>query len=154
MKVSLLGVHSGRTRLLRPLFVARISAGFPSPAEDWVEGRLDLNTYLIRHPVATFYMRVIGDSMSDEFKDGDILIVDRACEVEHEDIAVVRIGTDFTVKKICFEDGKLFLVPANESYKTIEVTEESDFEVWGKVMWSVRPHNKSHAKHLCPVRLQ
>lgn len=77
MKVELLGRHSGRTRLSRPLFVVRISAGFPSPAEDWVEGRLDLNSYLIRHPVATFYLRVIGDSMNDEFKEDDILNLPR-----------------------------------------------------------------------------
>lgn len=154
MKVSLLGIHSGHIRLSRPLFVAKISAGFPSPAEDWIERRLDLNAYVVRHPTATFYMRVEGDSMDDEFKDGDVLVVDRACEVEDGDIAVVRMGVDYTVKRISFQDGKLLLVPTNETYKAIEVTEEIDFEVWGKVMWSFRSHNKTHAKHLRAVRCQ
>lgn len=140
MKATIIAVHSGRTRLSRPLFTVRVSAGFPSPAEDYIEGRLDLNKHLICHPLATFYMKVDGDSMNDELKDGDILVVDRACEVEDGDIAVVRIGDDYTVKKLSFVDGKLFLVPANKSYKPIEIKEEMDFEVWGKVLWSIRSH--------------
>lgn len=140
MKVALIGTYSNRVRLLRPLFAARISAGFPSPAEDWVEGRLDLNRHLIKHPASTFYMRVIGDSMDDAIKDGDILIVDRACEAEHGDIVVVRIFNDLTVKELSIEDGKIRLLAKNESYPPIEITEEMDFEVWGKVLWSLRPH--------------
>lgn len=140
MNVALMSAHTGRMRLVRPLFAARISAGFPSPAEDWIEGRLDLNRHLIRHPTATFYMRVIGDSMSDEIMEGDILVVDRAAEAEHGDTVVVRLYNDFTVKKLNIEDGKLKLIPANEAYPSIEITEEMDFEVWGKVLWSIRAH--------------
>jgi DNA polymerase V len=140
MNVAILGTYSGRVRLLRPLFVARISAGFPSPAEDWIEGRLDLNHHLIKHPAATFYMRVIGDSMNDEIREGDILVVDRAAEAEDGDVVVVRIFNDFTVKKLSLQDGKIWLLAANESYQPIEITEEMDFEVWGKVLWSIRGH--------------
>lgn len=140
MNVAVVGTYSGRVRLLRPLFVARISAGFPSAAEDWIEGRLDLNRHLIRHPAATFYLRVIGDSMSDDIREGDILVVDRAAEAEDGDIVVVRIFNDFTVKKLSLADGKIWLLAANESYEPIEITEEMDFEVWGKVLWSIRSH--------------
>lgn len=140
MNIAFLGAHSGRIRLLRPLVVARISAGFPSPADDWIEGRLDLNHHLIKHPAATFYMRVIGDSMNDEIREGDILVVDRAAEADDGDIVIVRIFTDFTVKKLSFQDGKIWLLAANESYQPIEITEEMDFEVWGKVLWSIRGH--------------
>ena len=140
MNVAFIGAYSEGIRLLRPLVVARISAGFPSPAEDWIEGRLDLNRHLIKHPAATFYMRVIGDSMNDEIREGDILVVDRAAEAEDGDIVVVRIFNDFTVKKLCLQDGKIQLLASNDSYQPIEITEEMDFEVWGKVLWSIRGH--------------
>ncbi len=141
MNVAVIWTHGKQgLRLLRPFLVARISAGFPSPAEDWIEGRLDLNRHLIRHPAATFYMRVIGDSMSDEIHEGDILVVDRACEAEDGDTVVVRIFSDFTVKRLCLQDGRIRLLAANEAYPPIEVTEEMDFEVWGKVLWSIRAH--------------
>src|SRR4051794_34363732 len=103
MNVALIGTYDRRVRLLRPLFVARVSAGFPSPAEDWVEGRLDLNRHLIKHPEATYYMRIIGDSMDDEIKEGDIIVVDRAAEAEDGDIVVVRVYSDFTVKKLSLQ---------------------------------------------------
>lgn len=140
MNIAFIGAYSRGRRLLRPLVVARISAGFPSPADDWIEGRLDLNHHLIKHPAATFYMRVIGDSMSDEIREGDILVVDRAAEAEDGDIVIVRIFTDFTVKKLSLQDGKIWLLAANESYQPIEITEDMDFEVWGKVLWSIRGH--------------
>ena len=140
MNVAYIGAYTRGMRLLRPLVVARISAGFPSPAEDWIEGRLDLNHHLIKHPAATFYMRVIGDSMNDEIREGDILVVDRAAEAEDGDIVVVRIFNDFTVKKLSLQDGKIWLLAANESYRPMEITEEMDFEVWGKVLWSIRGH--------------
>lgn len=140
MNIAFIGAYTRGIRLLRPLVVARISAGFPSPADDWIEGRLDLNHHLIKHPAATFYMRVIGDSMNDEIREGDILVVDRAAEAEDGDIVIVRIFTDFTVKKLSLQEGKIWLLAANESYQPIEITEEMDFEVWGKVLWSIRGH--------------
>src|SRR5207253_2602092 len=103
MNVALIGTYDGRVRLVRPLFAARVSAGFPSPAADWVEGRLDLNRHLIKHPAATFYMKVIGDSMDDDIREGDIIVVDRAAEAEDGDVVVVRINEDFTVKKLSLQ---------------------------------------------------
>ena len=140
MNVAVIWTHERRVRLLRPLAVARVPAGFPSPAEDLIEGRLDLNRHLVRHPAATFYMRVIGDSMSDDIREGDILVVDRACEAEDGDIVVVRLSDDFTVKRLSLTDGRLRLLSTNEAYAPIEVTEDADFEVWGKVVWSIRGH--------------
>jgi DNA polymerase V len=140
MNVALISAHSGRMRLLRPLVVARVSAGLPSPAEDWIEGRLDLNRHLIKHPADTFYMRVIGDSMSDEIKEGDILVVDRAAEAEDGDIVIVRIFNDFTVKKLSLREGRIQLLASNDAYAPIEITDDMDFEVWGKVLWSIRGH--------------
>ena len=140
MSVEFISAYSNRVRLLRPLVVARISAGLPSPAEDWIEGRLDLNRHLIKHPAHTFYMRVIGDSMSDEIREGDILVVDRAAEAEDGDIVVVRIFNDFTVKKLSLKEGRIQLLSANEAYAPIAITDDMDFEVWGKVLWSIRGH--------------
>ena len=140
MNVALIRAHGRRIRLSRPLLAARVSAGFPSPAESSVEARIDLNAQLIQHPAATFYMRVVGDSMADEIKEGDILVVDRACEVEDGDVAVVRIFEDFAVKRLSLKPGRVRLLAANDAYAPIDVTEEMDFEVWGKVLWSIRPH--------------
>jgi DNA polymerase V len=85
-------------------------------------------------------MRVIGDSMSDEIREGDILVVDRAAEAEDGDIVIVRIFNDFTVKKLCLKDGKIKLLATNEAYAPMEITDDMDFEVWGKVLWSIRGH--------------
>lgn len=128
-------------RFLRPLFVARISAGAPSPVDDWIEGRLDLNRYLIRHPAATFYLRVEGDSMIEAgIQDGDILVVDRKCESDDGHIVVARIFNDLTVKRLRIIDGKPWLFPENDAYEPLEITEEMDFEIWGRVTSSISFH--------------
>jgi DNA polymerase V len=140
MSLQLIGTYKEGVRLLRPLLLERIAAGFPSPAEGWVERRIDLNQQLIRHPDYTFYMRVTGDSMSPRLEEGDILIVDRACEVEDEDIIIARIAADFTVKQFCLIDGRCYLKPLNCNYEPIPVSEDLDAEIWGKVIWSLRSH--------------
>ncbi|HYN83671.1 MAG TPA: translesion error-prone DNA polymerase V autoproteolytic subunit [Pyrinomonadaceae bacterium] len=127
------------TRWSRPVFATRVPAGFPSPAEDYIEGRLDLNRHLIKHPVATFYVRVSGDSMLDAGIHPDsILVVDRAVEVDDGDIVIARLGDELCVKRLSIRDGRLWLVPENAAYEPFEVTEEMDFEVWGRVMHSIR----------------
>jgi DNA polymerase V len=119
------------TRWARPLFMTSVSAGFPSPAEDYVEGRLDLNRYLIRHPVATFYVRVTGDSMAGVgIEPGSILIVDRAVEADDGDIVIARINDELCVKRLRIGEGRIWLMPENEAYQPIEVIEGMDFEVW------------------------
>jgi DNA polymerase V len=122
------------TRWARPLFLASVSAGFPSPAEDYIEGRLDLNRHLIKHPAATFFVRVAGDSMIGAgIHPGDILVVDRALEPQHSNVVIAVIDGELTVKRISQRGGKIFLVPDNQAYEPLEILEEMEFEVWGVV---------------------
>lgn len=122
-----------------PLAAFRVSAGFPSPADDYLDGPIDLNRHLIRHPAATFFVRVSGDSMTGAgIHDGDLLVVDRAAECADGCIVVARVGEEFTLKRLRVRDGRVFLMPENERFDPIEVTEGSDFEVWGRVVGSVR----------------
>ena len=127
---------------LLPLVLSRVSAGFPSPAEDYIEASIDLNRELIRHPFATFYVRVSGDSMIGiGIKPHATLIVDRAIETKSGDIVIARIGGEMCVKELLIDDaGKVFLVPKNDNYQAIEITEDMDFEIWGKVIWSINQH--------------
>jgi DNA polymerase V len=126
------------TKLSPPLFASKVMAGFPSPAEDYIELKLDLNKYLIRHPSATFYVKVKGDSMKGAgICDGDILVVDRALEPKNNDIAVCVIDSEFTVKKLRKTKDEFFLVPENPDFKPIKVTEYNDFQVWGIVAYII-----------------
>ncbi|HOP64410.1 MAG TPA: translesion error-prone DNA polymerase V autoproteolytic subunit [Spirochaetota bacterium] len=117
-----------------PLFVVRVAAGFPSPADDYIENTLDLNDYLIEHPAATFFVRVAGDSMTGAgINSGDILIVDRALTPRNGSIVVAILDGEFTVKRFSRLKGRIFLLPENPSYEPIEITEGAEFEVWGVV---------------------
>ena len=128
-------------RLSRPIIMWRIPAGFPSPAEDYIEGRIDLNRDLIKHPLATFYIRVEGDSMEPKIQSGALIVVDRMAETKDDDIVVARIGSEFMVKKLHIEkDGRIWLFSENTTYQPIEITESMDFEVWGKVMHSIQSY--------------
>ena len=121
-----------------PFFESTVSAGFPSPADDYTEISLDLNKHLIKHPSATFYARVKGDSMINAgINDGDLLVVDRALDIYDNCIAVCIIDGEFTVKRLKKQLNKILLIPENESYKTIEVSEFNDFEVWGIVAYVI-----------------
>ena len=127
------------TKLARPLIMWRVSAGFPSPAEDYVEGRIDLNRDLVKHPLATFYVRVDGDSMSEAgILPGALLIVDRMAEVREGDVIVARLGDELCVKRFSTADGQVWLLPANRAYEPIEVPECVDFEIWGRVMYAIQ----------------
>jgi DNA polymerase V len=111
-----------------------VEAGFPSPAEDYVEGQLDLNKHLIKHPAATFFVRATGDSMIHAgIFPGDILIVDRSIEPVDKKVVIAVINGELTVKRFRKIDGKAFLVPENEKYRAIELTEETGGEIWGVV---------------------
>lgn len=115
-----------------------VSAGFPSTAENFSERSLDLNDLLIKHPISTFYIRVLGDSMINAgINSNDILIVDRALSVSNNKIAVVRINNDFTVKRIKFAQDKILLMAENDHYTPIEITQEMDFEIWGIVTYVI-----------------
>ncbi|MBU4333428.1 MAG: translesion error-prone DNA polymerase V autoproteolytic subunit [Candidatus Omnitrophica bacterium] len=123
-----------RTKVKLPLYVSTIKAGFPSPADDYLDKKLDLNEHLIKHPAATFFVKVAGDSMINAgiFPD-DILIVDRSLEARNNKIIVAILDGEFTVKRLKKYRGKISLVSENPNYEPIEVTEDRDFDVWGVV---------------------
>jgi DNA polymerase V len=126
------------TKTKRPLYLVPVSAGFPSPADDYLEGALDLNEYLIKHKAATFFWRVVGDSMIGAgIHSGDLLIVDRYEEARNGSVVVAALDGEFTVKRIEIHDGKLFLVPENPDYPLIPVHEEQSFQVWGVVKHAI-----------------
>lgn len=121
-----------------PLFVARISAGFPSPADDYIDRKLDLNELIVAHPAATFFVKVEGDSMTDAgVRSGDILVVDRAVEAAENRIIIAALNGELTVKRFSRKDGKVVLSPANPRYKPVEVPQDADFEVWGVVTYII-----------------
>ncbi len=117
-----------------PLAVSSVSAGFPSPADDYLEGTLDLNQHLIKHPAATFFVRVAGDSMIDAgIHDADLLLVDRSLEAADGKVVIAVINGELLVKRMRKVGKRLFLLPENQAYQPIEVQEEMDFELWGVV---------------------
>ncbi len=118
---------------------ADVAAGFPSPAEDFIDRRLDLNEKLIQNPAATFLVRVRGNSMIGAgILSGDVLIVDRSLEARDGQVVVARVEGDFTVKRLRSKGPRLFLVPENPEYKPLEIRPEMSFEIWGVVAFSVR----------------
>lgn len=121
-----------------PLAQSGVHAGFPSPADDFLEGVLDLNS-LIRHPEATFFARVEGDSMKDEgIVEGDLLVVDKAIEPYDGCLAVAYIDGEFTLKRVRITPDKILLVPANPRYQIIEIDPDTEFAVWGVVSYIVK----------------
>ncbi|MBM3590871.1 MAG: translesion error-prone DNA polymerase V autoproteolytic subunit [Alphaproteobacteria bacterium] len=117
-----------------PLYQSAVRAGFPSPADDYIAETIDLNKYLIKHPTATFLVRVIGDSMIDAgINDGDVLVVDRSLEVKNGNIVIASINGELTVKKILKNNRGVLLNPANKKYSPIELKDFNDNIIWGVV---------------------
>lgn len=117
----------------RPLFLVPVPAGFPSPAEDYIEGKLDLNKHLIKHPAATFFVRVTGDSMIGAgIHPGDILIVDRSLEPADKKVVIAVVDGELTVKRLRMIDDGVFLVPENGHYEPIRI-DGQEVEIWGVV---------------------
>lgn len=117
-----------------PLYLESIKAGFPSPADDFIDKKLDLNDLLIKHPVATFFIRVSGDSMINAgIFSGDILVVDRALDARDKCIVVAVLNSELTVKRLSTKNGKVNLIPENPNYKIISVSPEDTFSIWGVV---------------------
>jgi DNA polymerase V len=130
-----------------PLEIAPgIKAGFPSPAQDYRNERLDFNKDLILHPESTFYGRVDGDSMTGAgIYDGDIAVIDRSLEAADGDIIVAYINNEFTIKFLDLThraEGYIELRPANPKYTPIRIDESDAFEVWGVVVWTIKPWRK------------
>lgn len=121
-----------------PLFATSVPAGFPSPADDYIEGPLDLNRHLIKHPAASFFVRVSGDSMTAAgIRDGDLLVVDRSLEPRDGSIVIAALDGELTVKRIRLHGDRLELVPDNPDYATRTVQGESAFQVWGVVVHAI-----------------
>jgi DNA polymerase V len=152
---------NNKKTVLSTMKVDGIHVGFPSPAQDYMNPCIDLNMELVIHPSATFYGRVVGNSMLDAgVEEGDILVIDKAIEPKEGDMAVCFVDGEFTLKFISFrspEDVKpvkskgkvlssynilehknLWLLPANKAYKPIEITESNDFTVWGVVTYVIK----------------
>lgn len=132
---------AGGVRL--PFATGGVKAGFPSPAQDYIAESLDFDRDLIEHPAATFYARVVGDSMVDAgINDGDVVVIDRALDAEDGDIVVAYIDGEFTLKYLNLshrEEGYIELVPANKKYKPIRISADDNFTIWGVVAWSIKP---------------
>ncbi|MFQ5787467.1 MAG: LexA family protein [Thermodesulfobacteriota bacterium] len=127
-----------KTELRLPLFISRMPAGFPSPASDYVEQKLDLNEYLIKHPAATYFVRVEGDSMINAgIFENDVLIVDRALEARNNDVVVAVLNGELTVKRIHYKNDRAFLIADNPDYNPMEITPEMDFNIWGVVTYVI-----------------
>jgi SOS-response transcriptional repressors (RecA-mediated autopeptidases) len=121
-------------KMLLPLMLAGVQAGFPSPADDFIDKRLDLNEHLIQHPAATFFVRAAGDSMLGAgIHDGDLLVVDRAVEAAAGRVVMAALGGELTIKRLERKGERLLLAPANPDYPSFDVTAREDFEIWGVV---------------------
>lgn len=141
MKKKNIEIYSAETEteLALPVADEGIKAGFPSPAQDFMDVAIDLNKELIKHPSSTFYGRVKGDSMIDAgIFDGDLLIIDKSLEPHNGDMAVCFIDGEFTLKYIKIEEKVIWLIPANKNYQPIKVTEANDFLIWGIVTYSIK----------------
>lgn len=122
------------TRYKLPVFLGRLPAGFPSPADDYLEGKLDLNRHLITHPAATFFVRVSGDSMLGAgIHTGDLLVVDRSLEAVDGNVIVAALDGELTVKRLSKRGTAVRLLPENQNYQPIEVQPQQEFEIWGVV---------------------
>jgi DNA polymerase V len=118
----------------RPLYLESVSAGFPSPANDYIESPLDLNQHLIKHPAATFFVKAKGDSMIDAgIHSGDLLIVDRSLEVTDGKVVIAVVDGEMIVKRISIVGGRVYLMPENKDFEPIEITESIDLVIWGVV---------------------
>ncbi|MCH9630714.1 MAG: Protein UmuD [Chlamydiia bacterium] len=126
-----------------PIFSQKVQAGFPSPAEDHVDRKLDLNELLIKNKAATFFVKVEGMSMENAhiFHD-DILVVDRSLTAKSGQIIVAVLENEFTVKRILFKEGLHYLVPENPQFPLIKVDDYPDFQIWGVVTYIIHNANK------------
>ena len=121
-------------------YIGNVQAGFPSPADDFIFDSISLDELLIDHKETTFFAKVSGSSMSNDFGDGDLLIIDKSLEWEENRIALCFIEGEFTLKRIKLKNSKCFLVPSNEDFPMIEVNYEQGVILWGVVKYSIRKH--------------
>lgn len=121
-----------------PVYGDAVPAGFPSPAEDYLDMDLNLHEYLVQNPAATFCVRAVGDSMLDaNIKSGDVMVVDRAKDPVNNSIVLAVLDGEFTVKRIKKNEDELYLMPANADYQPMKITDDMDFQVWGVVTFII-----------------
>ncbi len=133
-KVEIVYKPNRSTKRRQPIFMATVPAGFPSPAADYEEGKLDLNRHLIKNSTATFFVRVTGDSMVKAgIHDGDLLVVDRSIEPRDKNVVIAVVNGELTVKRIRIRKNRLTLEAENEAYQSQEINDGIEFEVWGVV---------------------
>ena len=121
-----------------PMFSDSVQAGFPSPAEDYMDMDLNLNDHLVQNPSATFCVKAIGESMKDAgIQSGDIMIVDKSLQPKNRSIVLAVIDGEFTVKRVNINNRQLYLMPENSDFSPIKITEEMDFKVWGVVTYII-----------------
>lgn len=133
------GIPSGvAPREGNPLYLCPVQAGFPSPAEDYVERKLDLHEHLVRNPAATFFLRARGDSMIRAgIHDGDLLIVDRSVTAGQGKIVIAAVEGELTVKRLIRKGGRVLLAPENPDYPAIDITEREYVHIWGVVVYAI-----------------
>ncbi len=118
-----------------PLYSSHVQAGFPSPADDYIETHLNLNAHLIKHPSSTFFAIANGDSMTDAgIRSGDMLIVDKSIPATHGKIVIAAIDGELTVKRLSRLDGRVQLLPENPNFQPIDITHDQDVIIWGVVL--------------------
>lgn len=120
------------------MYLAPVVAGFPSPADDYLERRLDLHEHLVRNEAAAFFLRARGDSMLGAgIHDGDLLIVDRSLEAGHRRVVIAAVDGELTVKRLLRRKGRVLLAPENPDYPEIDITEREYVHIWGVVTYVV-----------------
>ncbi len=122
------------TKCRVPLYLNPVAAGLPAPTEDYIEGKIDLNRYLVKHPDSTFLVRVVGESMQDAgIHPRDLLVVDRSLEAVSGKVVIAVVDGELTVKRLRKHRNKLWLMPENSDFQPIEIGENVDLHIWGVV---------------------
>ncbi len=133
-------LETGSNAMAWPLYSSHVRAGFPSPADDYIESYLDLNTHLIKHPAATFFVTASGDSMTGAgIQSGDMLIVDKSLDAAHGKIVIAAVDGELTVKRLSRHAGRVQLLPENSQYQPIDITDEQSLVIWGVVTHVIHP---------------
>lgn len=120
-----------------PLFGSSVSCGFPSPADDYLEGSLSLDEHLVRNPDSTFFVRAKGDSMFPLINDGDLLVVDRSLQAGHDQVVLAVLNGEFIVKRLFKSKNELILKAENSRYSDIHVSRQEDFHIWGIIVHTI-----------------
>ena len=137
-KLKFFGAETKKTKHLS-LAGESISAGFPSPADDFKESKISIDQEVVKNESATFYARVVGQSMQGAgLDDGDLIVIDRSQEPGNGKIAVCYVDGEFTVKRLKVENECIYLMPENKKYKALKVTEENQLIIWGVVPYVIK----------------